>query len=72
MRLFAAFLLCAGALCAQSAFVHTEGKSLVTPDGKKLLLRGTNLGNWLEPEGYMFQFDNGASRPAKSKSSVTN
>src|SRR5256885_6384616 len=29
---------------------------LVSPDGKPLLLKGINLGNWLLPEGYMFKF----------------
>jgi aryl-phospho-beta-D-glucosidase BglC (GH1 family) len=37
-------------------FVTTRGKQFVTPDGKPLLLKGTNLGNWLLPEGYMFKF----------------
>ena len=37
-------------------FVSTRGKQFITPDGKPLLLRGTNLGNWLLPEGYMFKF----------------
>ncbi|MCM1302306.1 MAG: cellulase family glycosylhydrolase, partial [Bacteroides cellulosilyticus] len=39
-----------------AAFVRVEGTDLVTPDGEKLLIRGTNLGNWLNPEGYMFGF----------------
>lgn len=37
-------------------FVHVEGVNLVKPDGKKLYIQGTNLGNWLNPEGYMFGF----------------
>lgn len=41
---------------AQSRFVTTRGKDLVTTDGKPLLLKGINLGNWLMPEGYMFKF----------------
>jgi hypothetical protein len=41
---------------AQSRFVTTRGKGLVTADGKPLLLKGINLGNWLMPEGYMFKF----------------
>jgi aryl-phospho-beta-D-glucosidase BglC (GH1 family) len=41
---------------AQSRFVTTRGKSFSSPDGKPLLLKGTNLGNWLLPEGYMFKF----------------
>ena len=41
---------------AQTRFVGTRGKELVSPDGKPLLLKGINLGNWLLPEGYMFKF----------------
>src|SRR5947207_11538948 len=40
----------------QTRFVTTRGKELVAPDGKPLLLKGINLGNWLLPEGYMFKF----------------
>ena len=38
------------------AFVRVSGTDLVAPDGSKLFIRGTNLGNWLNPEGYMFGF----------------
>ena len=38
------------------AFVRVQGPDLIQPDGTKLLIRGTNLGNWLNPEGYMFGF----------------
>jgi aryl-phospho-beta-D-glucosidase BglC (GH1 family) len=41
---------------AESRFVRTRGKLIISPDGKPLLLRGINLGNWLLPEGYMFKF----------------
>ena len=40
----------------QTRFVATRGKELISPNGKPLLLRGINLGNWLLPEGYMFKF----------------
>src|SRR5438874_10258337 len=40
----------------QTRFVSTRVKEFVSPDGKPLLLRGINLGNWLLPEGYMFKF----------------
>jgi len=40
----------------QSRFVATRGKEFISPDGKPLLLKGINLGNWLLPEGYMFKF----------------
>ena len=39
-----------------SAFVRVDGPNLVTPSGEVLFIRGTNLGNWLNPEGYMFGF----------------
>jgi len=41
---------------AQTRFVTTRGKAIVSPNGKPLLLKGINLGNWLLPEGYMFKF----------------
>ena len=37
-------------------FVRVEGADLITPEGEKLFIKGTNLGNWLNPEGYMFGF----------------
>jgi len=37
-------------------FVKVSGEDLVKPDGSKLFIKGTNLGNWLNPEGYMFSF----------------
>jgi endoglucanase len=40
----------------QSKFVTTRGKDFALPNGKPLLLKGINLGNWLLPEGYMFKF----------------
>lgn len=30
--------------------VRTEGKSLMKSDGQKLLIKGTNPGDWLNPE----------------------
>ncbi|MGC2637025.1 MAG: glycoside hydrolase family 5 protein [Acidobacteriaceae bacterium] len=62
---FVCLLLFSGAaLCAQSAgFVHAQGPVLVDGGGKLLLLRGINLGNWFEPEGYMFHFDGGPQSP---------
>lgn len=40
------------------SFIRVNGPDLITPDGKKFFIRGTNLGNWLNPEGYMFNFRN--------------
>ncbi len=42
---------------AQSGnFISVSGKEIIGPDKKPFLIRGTNLGNWLVPEGYMFKF----------------
>jgi endoglucanase len=41
---------------AQSKFITTRGKVIVSANGRPLLLKGINLGNWLLPEGYMFKF----------------
>jgi endoglucanase len=42
-------------------FVGVSGKEIITPDGKPILLKGINLGNWLVPEGYMFKFKKASS-----------
>lgn len=41
---------------AVPAFITIQGADLLTPDGEKFFIRGTNFGNWLNPEGYMFNF----------------
>ncbi len=41
---------------AATGFVTIQGTDLIQPNGEKLLIQGTNLGNWLNPEGYMFGF----------------
>src|SRR6185503_10762789 len=49
-------LAASNSIYGQARFVTTRGKDLVSTDGKPLLLKGINLGNWLLPEGYMFKF----------------
>lgn len=39
-----------------SSFIRIEGENLIQPNGDTLHIKGTNLGNWLNPEGYMFGF----------------
>ncbi|MFA6457600.1 MAG: cellulase family glycosylhydrolase [Bacteroidota bacterium] len=58
MKTYALFLFIASSLLLsqQQMFVTTKGTSVITSDGKPLLLRGINIGNWLVPEGYMFKF----------------
>ena len=52
-------LLPLAALGATDKFVHADGSHLVDGRGHTLQLRGTSLGNWLVPEGYMFRFEKG-------------
>ncbi len=54
-------LSCALTGLSQSAFISVRGEEIIGPDGKNFLIRGTNLGNWLVPEGYMFKFKNASS-----------
>src|SRR5580704_3811974 len=37
-------------------FISVKGKEIIGTDGRPFLIKGTNLGNWLVPEGYMFKF----------------
>lgn len=53
--LMALFMLTIGTANA-SNFVTIKGENLMDANGKKLYIVGTNLGNWLNPEGYMFDF----------------
>jgi hypothetical protein len=52
-------------------FVHTQGTRLVDGQGKPLMLRGTNLGNWLVQEGYMFKLEHGP-QSSREIESLTN
>ena len=56
---------------AQHLFVRTEGTHLVDGQGHPLSLRGTNLGNWLVREGYMFHFE-GGPQSAREIETLTN
>ena len=56
---------------AQSRFVHTSGAQLIDGTGRPLMLRGTNLGNWLLREGYMFHFE-GGPQSAREIEALTN
>ncbi len=37
------------------SFIKTNGSQLIDDEGNSIILKGTNLGNWLVPEGYMFK-----------------
>jgi len=44
-----------------TGFISISGPDLITPDGNKFFIQGINLGNWLNPEGYMFLFNRASS-----------
>jgi hypothetical protein len=52
-------LLLASTSQGSAQFAHTEHKQIVDAAGRPLLLRATNLSNWLVPEGYMWLFQGG-------------
>lgn len=43
-------------IAEKAEFITVSGPDLYTPDGEKFFIQGINLGNWLNPEGYMFGF----------------
>ena len=57
-KLFYTILFLASSFCYVQGqmFFSTKGKYITGPDGKPFQIKGTNLGNWLVPEGYMFLF----------------
>ncbi|MFZ6022905.1 MAG: glycoside hydrolase family 5 protein [Bacteroidota bacterium] len=42
---------------SQNSFIGVRGKEIIDANGQPMLIKGTNLGNWLLPEGYMFKFE---------------
>ena len=57
-------------LPVRAGFVRTDGTELVDGDGKVLHLKGTNLGNWLVPEGYMWRLNGGVQSPREIEALV--
>src|SRR5215813_8905182 len=55
---------------AGAQFAHTDHKRIVDAAGKPLLVRATNLGNWLVPEGYMWLFEGGPQSPSEIRALV--
>src|ERR1700741_228384 len=55
---------------ASAQFAHTDHKQIVDSSGKPLLVRATNLGNWLVPEGYMWLFQGGPQSPSEIRALV--
>jgi endoglucanase len=54
----------------RAQFAHTDHKQIIDAAGRPLLLRATNLGNWLVPEGYMWLFEGGPQSPSEIRALV--
>jgi hypothetical protein len=63
-------LLLAWSSRGSAQFAHTDHQQIVDAGGKPVLLRGTNLGNWLVPEGYMWRFEGGPQSPSEIRGLV--
>ena len=64
-------LVCSGGGVFGQSFLHTDGQNIVDENGKKILLQGVGLGNWLLPEGYMWKFGEKGDRPRKIEKIVS-
>ena len=64
-------LLLALTLQASAQFAHTDHHEIVDSAGKPLLVRATNLGNWLVPEGYMWLLEGGPQSPSEIRGLVS-
>lgn len=51
-------------------FISVDGRRTCNGDGEEILLVGVGFGNWLLPEGYMWQFGGGFDRPRRIESLV--
>jgi len=56
---------------SQAQFVHTRGTEVLDGNNKPLLLRGTNLGDWFVPEGYMWHLQGSTESPREIEGLVT-
>ena len=65
-----AMLLLVWSSQGRAQFVHTEHKQIVDASGKPILIRATNLGNWIVPEGYMWLFKDGPQSPSEIRALV--
>ena len=56
LLLTGAAVIPASMMAQEKDYLHVDGKDIVDSKGEKFFIKGTNLGNWLNPEGYMFGF----------------
>ncbi|PVU84387.1 endoglucanase (plasmid) [Cellulomonas sp. WB94] len=52
-------------------YVHADAGRLVDGQGRRLIMRGVGLGNWLLPEGYMWGFTGGPQSPRQIETLIT-
>lgn len=57
----AAVAITAALAASAKDFLKVNGPDIVDSKGEKFYIKGTNLGNWLNPEGYMFGFQRTSS-----------
>ena len=72
ISLFSAIFISLLPLATNAAgFLHAKAQDIVDENGNKILLRGVGLGNWMLPEGYMWEFGDQADRPRKIEKVVS-
>ena len=71
IALASALAMWMSAVSAWGQFVHTRGTDVVDGAGQPIRLKGTNLGNWMVPEGYMWRFNGGPQSPKEIEALLT-
>jgi aryl-phospho-beta-D-glucosidase BglC (GH1 family) len=66
-----AILFCFAAPSVLAQYAHTKGVEILDGANHPIQLKGTNLGNWLVPEGYMWRFDGGPQSPKEIEAFLT-
>jgi len=66
-----AILFCFAASSIRGQYAHTRGVAILDGTNHPIQLKGTNLGNWLVPEGYMWRFDGGPQSPKEIEAFLT-
>jgi endoglucanase len=64
-------LLCLSAPLMLGQYAHTRGVDILDGAYHPIQLKGTNLGNWLVPEGYMWRFEGGPQSPKEIEGFLT-
>src|ERR1700689_857743 len=69
--LAAASLLLFAAPIVHGQYAHPQGVEVLDAKNHPIHLKGTNLGNWMVPEGYMWRFEGGPQSPKEIEAYVT-